>query len=77
MNRAEFHALLAQTIDAPSGSLSAEQRLADVVEWDSLAVLSFIALADERFALSLSTRELAGCVMVADLTALLGDRITE
>ena len=76
MNLTEFTSLLEKTIDASRGSIKPGQPLADIIEWDSVAVLSFIAMVDEKFGKQISGRDISGCTTVTDLAGLLGDSIS-
>ena len=76
MTVSEFLAQLDSIIECDSGTMRMETRLADVAQWDSLAVLGFMAWVDEKCGIFLSARDLAACASVQDLAALLGDRIT-
>jgi acyl carrier protein len=58
------------TLELESGSLTGEEVLADLPEWDSLAVISFIALVDEKLGLAVEGEALAKAKCVADLLAL-------
>lgn len=49
MNNKEKLSLLETMFDAEKGSLYEEMDLADSEYWDSLAIISFIALVDETF----------------------------
>ena len=40
------------------------------ISWDSLAAVSFIAAADEKFGKALAPKKLATCTTIADLAAL-------
>ncbi|MBK8091136.1 MAG: acyl carrier protein [Verrucomicrobiaceae bacterium] len=70
MNIAEFITHLESAIDSPVGSISAGQALSDILEWDSLAVVSFIALADAKYGKKVSPAALKDCKTVDDLAAL-------
>ncbi len=53
---ASFLESLGDALEIPSQSLSKETEL-DSIAWDSLAVISCIALADEHFGITLSGEE--------------------
>jgi acyl carrier protein len=76
MKLTEFLVQLDGVIESPPGTLKGNEKLADLPAWDSLAVLSFIAMVDEKFKVQLSGKDIAGCATVNDLAQLLGDRIT-
>lgn len=60
---------LTETLNLQEGSLTPEQGLRDVPNWDSLAVLTTLALVDECFGIQLSGATLNNCDTVADLIA--------
>jgi acyl carrier protein len=47
-----------------------------MARWDSLAVIGFIALLDQHFALSVPAVRIMDCKTVDDLAALVGDKVT-
>ncbi|GGF24079.1 hypothetical protein GCM10011611_32710 [Aliidongia dinghuensis] len=71
MKTSDFLTLLDNTLDLPEGTLQGNEQLSDIPEWDSLAVISFIALVDEQFGVILEGEKLAEAKSVADLLALL------
>lgn len=58
------------TLELDPNSLTGDEMLADLPEWDSLAVISFIALVDEKLGLAVEGEALAKAKRVADLLAL-------
>lgn len=75
MNKAEFLLQLDNIIEARPGTLKGDDKLADISAWDSLAVLGFIAMVDDKFKMQLSGKAIGACESVSDLAGLLGDRI--
>lgn len=75
MKRNEFLLLLDEALELEPGTVKWSETLDSLESWDSLAVISFMALVDEHFGISLQPRQIAACTTVADLTGLLGDRI--
>ncbi len=63
------------TLELPEGSLKRDDKLEDIPEWDSLAVISFIALVDEKLGLAVDGEALANAVTVADLLALVQEKL--
>jgi acyl carrier protein len=63
------------TLELPEGSLMGTELLADIPEWDSLAVISFIALVDEKLGLAVDGEALANAQSVADLLALVQEKL--
>jgi acyl carrier protein len=62
-------------LELPTGSLKGDEQLADIPEWDSLAVISFIALVDEKLGLAVEGEALANAQTVADLLALVHEKL--
>jgi acyl carrier protein len=71
MNRSDFISKLETAIDAPAGSLAETQLLSEILEWDSLAVVSFMALADSTCGKKVAPAAISACKTVADLINLL------
>lgn len=61
--------LVAEIVETDRAGLTGATVLADI-SWDSLAVVSFIAAADEKFGKTLAPRKLATCTTIAELAAL-------
>jgi len=62
-------------LELPEGSLKGNESLADIPEWDSLAVISFIALVDEKLGLAVDGEALANAETVGDLLALVHEKL--
>ncbi|MFC1453930.1 acyl carrier protein [Verrucomicrobiota bacterium] len=76
MTKQEFLTHLEDILEADAGSVTGDEALTDLAGWDSLAVMAFIAMVDEKFDVVLSASKLAGSKNVGDLIALLGDKIS-
>lgn len=76
MNKREFLNNLEQVLEVPEGTLKGGERLITLEKWDSMAVVSFIAMADATFGVQVSPDKLAQCKTVDDLAILMGDKIT-
>ena len=76
MNKNEFISLLEEASEADENSLSEETLLEELEVWDSLAIVSFIALVDEHLEVTLSPDKLANAKSVQDLIAMVGGKIT-
>lgn len=76
MNRRAFLNELEQLMEIPEGSLKGGEQLAALEKWDSMAVVSFIAMADATLGVQVAPAKLAQCQTTDDLAALLGDKIT-
>jgi acyl carrier protein len=72
VTREEFLAQLDELLELPAGTLKGDEKLEDLERWDSLAMVSFIALADEHCNMRLSPRQFVTCNTVNDLVQLAG-----
>lgn len=61
---------LEEILEVDEGSLALETELEQVPSWDSLAVVSFMAVADEKFGKRLSAKQLEKVGKVSDLVEL-------
>lgn len=59
--------LLEEAMGLDEGTLSAGDALEDYPEWDSIAILSFVALMDEKFHKTISGEEVGEFKTVADV----------
>jgi len=69
----EFLGLLEETLEMSDGSLYLETNLKDLEEYDSLAVLSIIAMIDEKFGKSLSAQDFNEISDVKSLVKSIGE----
>jgi acyl carrier protein len=76
MTKQEFLRELEDVLEADAESIKGDETLADLGSWDSLAVMSFIAMVDENYGVTLAASKLAAAKSVGDLIALLGDNIS-
>jgi acyl carrier protein len=67
MTYAEFLTSLEELVEAPAGSLKGTQKLEDLEQWDSVSMVSFLALAEEKSGIQLAPRQLTACATVDDL----------
>jgi len=75
MTKREFLSLFEEILEAAPGTLKGDDLLPGMEGWDSLAVVSLIAMVDEQFGITLSPKDIAKAGSVADLVGLLGDKI--
>lgn len=68
MNKQEFYQRLAEILDAES--VQPDDVLKQLDGWDSLAVLSVLALADSKYGASIKADEIRAVVTAADLANL-------
>jgi acyl carrier protein len=72
VSRVEFLNSLCEILEVPAGSLAGDEKLEDLEDWTSMAMVSFIAFAHEHFGKTLSPRLFATCDTVDDLGKLVG-----
>lgn len=77
MTKKEYLALLEEVLEITPGSLNGNESLDSLENWDSLAVVSFIALIDENLDLTLSPERIAKAKSVADLLAMAQDKLND
>ena len=58
-------------------NLSLDMKLKDIKEWDSLGIISIIALYDQLFSIVLTLEQLNSWKTVEDVIDLVGDKIDE
>ena len=75
MKKEDFLFLLDELIEVEPGTLTGKEILRDLEGFDSLTVVGFIAMVDEKFDVILSPNQIAKCEEIDDLIALLGDKI--
>ena len=71
MNQETKLSLLENVMDLDEGTLTADTVLADLDEWDSLSVLSFISLMDEQFGKNIAGKDALACNTVGELMAMM------
>lgn len=77
VKKKDFLALLEEIIEADKDTLSGNEFINDIDGWDSLAVVSFIAMIDENFGVTLPAQKISEAKTIQDLINLLGDKIIE
>ena len=66
---------LDELLETDQGTIQAEQELDHLEAWDSVAVISFIAMADSDYSVNLPAKAIAECVTVQDLANLVAARV--
>jgi acyl carrier protein len=67
MSKSEFYLKMEDALESSPGTVEGSQVLADLEGWDSTAVISFIAMIDSEYGVSLPAKEIAACRTVDDL----------
>lgn len=76
MTKQEFYTAFEETLEIPSGSIKGTENLADLGAWDSLAAISFIAMADSVFGMPVTASKLRDCKTVDDLAAMFPGKVS-
>ncbi|MEI6534075.1 MAG: phosphopantetheine-binding protein [Verrucomicrobiaceae bacterium] len=71
MNTQEFLTNLETAIDAEAGSIAEDATLSSILEWDSLAVVGYIAMADAKYGKKVLPGRIKECKTVNDLMQLI------
>ena len=71
MEKSKKIELLADILDADPSEIEDDMKLASVGDWDSLAILSFIAMMDEEFEKEINGATVKKLTTVADALALM------
>lgn len=75
MQKKEFLNKIEEILEIDDDSLTGSEALADIEEWDSLAVMGFIAMVDTNFDITLDADKIQKCETVNDLCSLLDEKI--
>jgi acyl carrier protein len=70
MSQEEFVRALEEILEMAPGTLSGSAKLADLENWDSVAMVTVMSVVDEKSGVQLSPRKIAGCATVNDLYSL-------
>jgi acyl carrier protein len=70
MTRTEFLLEMDELLGLQSGTLRGDEKLEDLQNWDSTALIGMIALAESANDAQISPDEVVGCSTVADLLRL-------
>jgi acyl carrier protein len=75
MTKADFLKKLETILEADPGSLSGTEPLRELEGWDSLAVMSTLAMLDKHFGVKVPAERIYACKTADELAALAGDRL--
>ena len=67
MDRKQFVGKMEELLEQPSGSMTGDEKLEDLEGWDSMALIRFMALADEQCDRKPTPPEVGRCETVNDL----------
>ena len=77
MNHTEFLNVMEGILELDEGTLDGTELLNDLEGWDSLAVVGFIAEMDSELDVTLNPNSISNANSVADLTALVADKLSD
>lgn len=75
MNKTVFLQKLDEVMSHPRGTIKGDESLESLKGWDSVALMSFIALLDEELSIRVTGKQVMQCRTVGDLVALAGDKV--
>jgi acyl carrier protein len=67
MTRQEFLSEMDDILEMPRGTLRGPEKLENLEQWNSVAMISFLALADTNNGVRLAPRQIVNCVTIDDL----------
>ena len=67
MTKQKFLNEMNELLELDPGTLAGQEHLDDLDAWDSMAVVSFIAMADEQTGVTLSPGKITACSTIDDL----------
>lgn len=73
LDKTDFYRNLDEVLGLDAGTLRGDTSLASLDLWDSLAVMGFIAMADEKYGVLIPAKRIAGCETADDLAAALAE----
>ncbi len=75
MTKSAFLNEIDAIIQAKTGTTAMDDQLASLTGWDSMAIISFIAMADAKLELTLNIDLLISCKTVGDLASLCAGKV--
>jgi acyl carrier protein len=70
MDKLNFLEMMDEILECQPGTIRAEDQLADLEDWDSLALMSFMAKVNSAYGIILSPKQIVQCKTVKDLEGL-------
>jgi acyl carrier protein len=70
MSKDEFLLQMDEILGLPIGTIRGHEKLEELENWDSTALVSFIALADTASGVDIGLEQIVNCSTVADLVQL-------
>jgi acyl carrier protein len=76
MEKVAFLQKLEEVMSLPKGTIRGDESLVSLKGWDSVALMSFIALMDEELEVRVTGRQVMQCQTVPELVALAGEKVS-
>ena len=76
MEKVAFLQKLEEVMSLPKGTIRGDESLGSLKGWDSVALMSFIALMDEELEVRVTGRQVMQCQTVPELVALAGEKVS-
>lgn len=73
MSKAELIGLIEQCVEADPGSSTETQDLKGLESWDSLTIVSLIALVDETLGVTMDAQKILDALTIGDLVRIITD----
>jgi acyl carrier protein len=75
MNETEIIGIIEEATNRTKGSLKPSDILKNRNEWDSIAVIMFLTMIEEKYGIALDPGKLTKCATVADLATLVRESV--
>ena len=76
VNEKEFLNNIEEILEIDENTLTGSELLDDLEDWDSLAVMGFIAMVDTHFSQTIEAKKINQCKTINDLASLLDNHIS-
>ena len=76
MTRTQFLSYYEKLWEIPPGTLKPENRIDELSDWDSLAVLNTIVLMDRELGINVTGVQLVECRTLGDILNLAGEQLS-
>lgn len=70
MTRNEFLLEMDDILDLPAGTLRGDEKLEELVNWDSTTLITLISLAETNNGVTMSLQQIVSCSTISDLLRL-------
>lgn len=68
----DFLKNFADALNQPDAGFTADRKLKDVPNWDSLAILTTLSMVDQEYGVTLTGADLQACETIGDVYARIG-----